>query len=235
MQPCFFALSQVIPVNQAIALVKNSIQKAYGKRGEDVVARNLAAIDASLSALAQVAVADRTKDELAVDRAHETVIDTLIAGRGDLLPVSAMSVDGTYATGTAALEKRALAEEIPIWDPALCIDCGKCTIVCPHAAIRMKVFPPDSVVAAPEGFKTKGYGGHDLPAGSLLTIQVAPDDCTGCGICVAVCPVRDKAESRAQGHRPRAGDRAPRHRAPALRVLPRAARGRTARRCASTR
>ncbi len=195
MQPCFFALADVLPRDTAIRLVKESVEKAYARRGPDVVARNLVAIDAALAALEKVdvpsavtATADATK------AGDETVVEALIAGRGDSLPVSAMSIDGTFPTGTAALEKRALADEIPIWDPSICIDCGKCTIVCPHAAIRMKAFSPDALEGAPEGFKSKAYATRDLPAGTLLTVQVAPDDCTGCGICVAVCPVRDKAD-----------------------------------------
>ena len=195
MQPCFFALSHVLPAEKAIGLVKESVQKAYARRGPEVVARNLVAIDAALAALERVDVpATSSAPRSGHDTVGETVVETLIAGRGDSLPVSAMSVDGTFVTGTSAKEKRALADEIPIWDASLCIDCGKCTIVCPHAAIRMKVYSPDDLASAPDGFKSKEYGGHDLPVGSLLTVQVAPDDCTGCGICVAVCPVRSKTD-----------------------------------------
>jgi pyruvate-ferredoxin/flavodoxin oxidoreductase len=194
MQPCFFALSKVIPVDAAIDLVKGSIEKAYGKRGPEVVARNLVAIDAALAAMARVDVPAATTASPSTEVADGSVVGELIAGRGDALPVSAMSIDGSFATGTAMLEKRMLADEIPVWDPSLCIDCGKCAIVCPHAAIRMKAFSPDDAAAAPDGFKTKVYGGKELPSGTLLTIQVAPDDCTGCGICVSVCPVHDKAD-----------------------------------------
>ncbi|HET7900526.1 MAG TPA: pyruvate:ferredoxin (flavodoxin) oxidoreductase [Candidatus Nanopelagicales bacterium] len=195
MQPCFFALADVLPRETAIRLVKESVEKAYARRGPDVVARNLVAIDAALAALRKVDV-PATLSEILLDPRlqEETVVEALIAGRGDSLPVSAMSIDGTFPTGTAALEKRALADEIPVWDPSICIDCGKCTIVCPHAAIRMKAFSPDAIEGAPDGFKSKTYATRDLPAGTLLTVQVAPDDCTGCGICVAVCPVRDKAD-----------------------------------------
>ncbi|MDA8436378.1 MAG: pyruvate:ferredoxin (flavodoxin) oxidoreductase, partial [Actinomycetales bacterium] len=194
MQPCFFALAEVLPSEEAFRLIKDSIEKSYGKRGSHIVERNHRAIDLALASLARVTVPEHATNARTVAVARvESVVETLIGGRGDSLPVSAMSVDGTFATGTAALEKRALADEIPIWDPALCIDCGKCAIVCPHAAIRMKVFDPETAVAPPEGFKSKPYGGHELPAGTMLTVQVAPDDCTGCGICVAVCPVRDKA------------------------------------------
>ncbi|HSN06622.1 MAG TPA: pyruvate:ferredoxin (flavodoxin) oxidoreductase [Candidatus Angelobacter sp.] len=194
MQPCFFALAEVLPPEEAFRLIKDSIEKSYGRRGSHIVERNHRAIDLALASLAQVTVPEQatTARTEAVARV-ESVVETLIGGRGDSLPVSAMSIDGTFATGTAALEKRALADEIPIWDPALCIDCGKCAIVCPHAAIRMKVFDPETAAAPPEMFKSKPYSGHELPAGTRLTVQVAPDDCTGCGICVAVCPVRDKA------------------------------------------
>jgi pyruvate-ferredoxin/flavodoxin oxidoreductase len=193
MQPCFFALAKVLPSEQAIALIKDSIEKSYGKRGSQVVERNHTAIDLALASLAQVPVPEAATNARteAVSRI-ESVVETLIGGRGDSLPVSAMSIDGTFPTGTAALEKRALADEIPVWDASLCIDCGKCAIVCPHAAIRMKVFDPATAVAPPEGFKSKDYSGHEMPEGTQLSVQVAPDDCTGCGICVAVCPVRDK-------------------------------------------
>jgi pyruvate-ferredoxin/flavodoxin oxidoreductase len=194
MQPCFFALSNVLPADTAIRLVKESVEKSYAKRGPEVVARNLVAIDAALKAMERVDVPAMRSAGSTQPGHDETVVETLIAGRGDSLPVSAMSIDGTFPTGTAAIEKRGLAEAIPVWDASLCIDCGKCTIVCPHAAIRMKVYSPESLAEAPEGFKSKGYGGHDLPEGSLLTVQVAPDDCTGCGICVAVCPVRSKTD-----------------------------------------
>ena len=194
MQPCFFALAHVIPQDIAIGLVKDGIEKAYGRRGPDVVSRNLVAIDAALAGLAQVTIPDAVTAAALGQVGEESVVRTLIAGLGDNLPVSKMSIGGTYETGTARLEKRALADKIPIWDESLCIDCGKCTIVCPHAAIRMKAYSPEALNDAPEGFKSKSYATRDLPAGTLLTVQVAPDDCTGCGICVAVCPVRDKSD-----------------------------------------
>ena len=118
-----------------------------------------------------------------------------MAGDGDLLPVSALPADGTFPTGTSRYEKRAIAKEIPIWDPDICIDCGKCAIVCPHATIRMKVFTPETVADAPAEFLDKEFRSKDL-AGHRLTIQVAPDDCTGCGVCVDVCPAKSKTEVR---------------------------------------
>jgi pyruvate-ferredoxin/flavodoxin oxidoreductase len=121
----------------------------------------------------------------------------LMAGDGDCLPVSALPVEGTFPTGTAAYEKRAIAKAIPIWDPAVCVDCGKCAIVCPHATIRVKVFGADLAAAAPEGFLSKPFRSKDLD-GHYLTIQVAPDDCTGCGVCVDVCPGQEQDRDRSQ-------------------------------------
>jgi pyruvate-ferredoxin/flavodoxin oxidoreductase len=203
MQPCFFALSGLLPAEQATAALKEAIAEAYGKRGPAVVQRNQAAIDRALVALAPLPVPDRVAvDAHQIPPLTETAPDfvkrvtaRLLADEGDLLPVSALPVDGTFPTGTARWEKRALAQEIPVWDPSICIDCGKCAIVCPHAAIRMKVFDPAVLAAAPEGFLSKDYGGRDL-RGRKLTVQVAPDDCTGCGICVDVCPAHSKEEVR---------------------------------------
>jgi pyruvate-ferredoxin/flavodoxin oxidoreductase len=201
MQPCFFALAGVLPPEEAIAHIKASVERTYGRRGRTVVERNLAAVDAALGALHRVAVPAEVTggaaEGLAIpDDAPDfvsRVTARLLAGEGDLLPVSALPVDGTFPTGTARYEKRAIAAEIPIWDPSICIDCGKCAIVCPHAAIRMKVFPPQALEGAPEYFPSKAFKSRDLP-GHLLTVQVAPDDCTGCGVCVDVCPARSKTE-----------------------------------------
>ena len=202
MQPCFFALSGVLDETASIDLIKRSIEKSYGRRGHTVVERNHAAVDRALEEMHRVDVpasATSTHHRMAVvsSAAPDFVRDVtarMIAGEGDLLPVSALPVDGTFPTGTARWEKRGLAEEIPIWDASLCIDCGKCAIVCPHAAIRMKAFPTEHLDGAPTDFVSKAYGGKDLPEGTRLTIQVAPDDCTGCGICVDVCPARSKSE-----------------------------------------
>ena len=141
------------------------------------------------------------------------------AGDGDLLPVSALPVDGVFPTATAQYEKRSIAKQIPIWDPDVCIDCGKCAIVCPHATIRMKVFDTDAVADAPPDFLHKAFRSKDL-ADHRLTIQVAPDDCTGCGVCVDVCPAKSKTDVSPQGHQHGAGHRAPRRRAGALGLLP---------------
>jgi len=200
MQPCFFHLSGVLPADDAIARIKDNVVKTYAKRGQAVVDRNFAAIDRSIERLGHVSlgpVADGHEiPALVPDSAPEFVkhvTAALMAGDGDLLPVSAFPVDGTFPGGTTRYEKRAIAHEIPIWDPSICIDCGKCAIVCPHSAIRMKVFPADAVAAAPDGFQSKEFRSRELPD-HRLTIQVAPDDCTGCGVCVDICPAKSKLE-----------------------------------------
>jgi pyruvate-ferredoxin/flavodoxin oxidoreductase len=203
MQPCFFALSGVLPREQALEAIRTSIRRAFAKRGPTVVERNLEAVDRALEALHAVrlpsaASATRRRSRPVPDGAPDFVARVtarLLAGEGDLLPVSALPVDGTFPTGTARFEKRAFAQEIPVWEPSLCIDCGKCAIVCPHAAIRMKVYPPESLVGAPDGFLDKEFRSRELP-GQRLTIQVAPDDCTGCGVCVDVCPAHSKEAVR---------------------------------------
>jgi pyruvate-ferredoxin/flavodoxin oxidoreductase len=201
MQPCFFALSGVLERERALAAIRRSIEKTYARRGPAVVERNLAAVDRALDALRRVSCGDTPSSWTgravpvpgdAPDFVRR-VTARLLAGQGDLLPVSALPADGTFPTGTARYEKRALAAELPSWDPALCIDCGKCAAVCPHAAIRMKVFPPDARAGAPPGFLAKAFRARELP-GHELAIQVAPDDCTGCGVCVDVCPARSKSE-----------------------------------------
>jgi pyruvate-ferredoxin/flavodoxin oxidoreductase len=202
MQPCFFQLSGVLPADEAIARIKEWVTATYAKRGESIVARNHAAIDRSLERLVHVPLGEPAAPEVLVSPTEHdprefvrTVTAALIAGRGDQLPVSALPVDGTFPTGTTRYEKRAIAQQIPVWDPAICIDCGKCAAVCPHATIRMKVFPTDAVAAAPDGFKSKEFKSREL-LDHRLTIQVAPDDCTGCGVCVEVCPAKDKTEIR---------------------------------------
>ncbi len=203
MQPCFFQLSGVLPPDDSITYIKASVEKAYGKRGRTVVESNFAAIDRSLEALARVEVpasvtATRTRHATVPPGAPEfvrRVTATIMAGDGDRLPVSALPVDGTFPTGTTRYEKRAIAAEIPIWDPAICIDCAKCAAVCPHAAIRMKVYDPAALHGAPATFLTKEFRSKDLP-GQRLTIQVSPDDCTGCGVCVDICPAKSKTEVR---------------------------------------
>ncbi len=207
MQVCFFALSRVLPVDEAIGAIKAAVVKTYGRRGQTVVDRNIAAIDSALAGLTQVTPppsaevalaaegASTARDFAGASRFVREVTAQLIADRGEALPVSAMPPDGRFPSGTARFEKRAIATEIPVWDPAICSDCGKCAIVCPHSAIRMKVYAPEAVAAAPAEFLSKPFRSKEL-AGHLLTIQVAPDDCTGCGLCVEVCPGRSKTEAR---------------------------------------
>ena len=207
LQVCFFALAKVIPLDEAIEAIKEEISKSYGKRGEVVVRRNFAAVDRALSGLRQVVIpidglaAGRPAAPSLADRLSsapdfvQRVTGIMMGGQGDLLPVSAMPVDGTFPTDTARWEKRSIGEELPFWDPSICIDCGRCALVCPHAAIRMKVFDPSSLEGAPTGFLSKPADGREF-AGKMLTIQVAPDDCTGCGVCVQICPAHSKEEVR---------------------------------------
>ncbi|MGA3214381.1 MAG: pyruvate:ferredoxin (flavodoxin) oxidoreductase [Acidimicrobiales bacterium] len=201
MQPCFFALSGVLPADVAVAEIKASVEKAYGKRGRTIVERNFAAIDAALANLAEVeipaeAAAGGSIGVPVPDTAPDFVrhvTSMIMDGQGDLLPVSALPADGRFPSGTTRYEKRDIAVEMPIWDPDICIDCGKCAIVCPHATIRMKVYPAEALKGAPEGFLSKPFRSKDL-ADHFMTIQVAPDDCTGCGVCVDVCPAKSKTE-----------------------------------------
>ena len=202
MQPCFFHLAGVLPPADAIARIKEFVEKTYSRRGQAVIERNFAAIDLSLGRLAHVPLGGVTSTRsiapMVPDDAPEfvkRVTAVLMAGDGDLLPVSALPVDGTFPTGTTKYEKRAIAQTIPIWDPAICIDCGKCAMVCPHATIRMKVFPAAAVEGAPAEFVSKEFRSREL-ADHRLTIQVDPDDCTGCGVCVDVCPAKSKTEVR---------------------------------------
>jgi pyruvate-ferredoxin/flavodoxin oxidoreductase len=203
MQPCFFALVGVLQRDEAIAAIKASIASTYSRRGQLVVERNQAAVDRALEALAEIpvpsrAVAGRARSPVVPPSAPDfvqRVTARMLAGEGDLLPVSALPVDGTFASGTTQWEKRKLADFIPIWEPDLCIDCGKCAIVCPHAVIRMKAFSPDTLTDAPATFPSKPFRSRELD-NHRLTIQVSPDDCTGCGICVDVCPAKDKTEVR---------------------------------------
>jgi len=199
MQTCFFKLANILPEEEAIAQIKNAIKKTYGKRGETVLNRNYAAVDGALSKLHEVTVPEAvtsTHDRLppVPDGAPKFVSDVLgvmIADQGDSLPVSAMPVDGTFPTGTTKYEKRSIAQDIPIWDKDVCIQCGLCSLVCPHAAIRMKAYDPAALSNVPEGFEMIACRGKDYP-GWNATIQVAPDDCTGCGVCVDVCPAKNK-------------------------------------------
>lgn len=214
MQTCFFAISGVLPQDQAIAAIKHAVEKTYGKKGKRIVELNFKAIDETLAGLQQVALPNRVSSTFErVERIPENAPDfvkrvtaEIMAGRGDLLPVSRLPVDGTFPTGTAAYEKRNLALEIPVWETDLCTQCGKCPMVCPHAAIRSKIYPTEALEAAPETFKHMAMLGKDFPAGLSISYQVAPEDCTGCGLCVDICPIRDKsnASRKALNMRPQA-------------------------------
>ncbi len=203
MQTCFFAISNVLPRDEAIEKIKQSIRHTYGRRGEAVVLQNFAAVDHTLSHLYEVKYGDQVTSKINMespvpDAAPAFVRDVtaqIISGDGDSLPVSAFSVDGTWPTATTQWEKRNLALEIPVWDAAICIQCGKCALVCPHAAIRTKVYPPASLAGAPEMYKAVDYKSRDLP-GMKYTVQVAPEDCTGCGLCVESCPAKNKSQPK---------------------------------------
>ena len=200
MQTCFFAISGILPQEQAIAAIKGAVEKTYGHKGRRIAEFNYRAIDRTLACLHAVSVPadDSSPDEAtapaaAVDDFVRRVTLPLIAGHGDALPVSFFPPDGTWPTGTARYEKRNLALQIPVWDEALCTQCGKCVFVCPHSSIRAKVFPADAVAGAPATFKHVPARSKDYPAGSRMSYQVAPEDCTGCTLCVEACPIRDKS------------------------------------------
>jgi pyruvate-ferredoxin/flavodoxin oxidoreductase len=203
MQTCFFALSGVLPRDKAIAAIKKSIAKSYGKRGQSVVDKNCAAVDAALARLFEVKVPDHVTSRevrrlpvpLAAPEFVRSVIGPMIAGEGDRLRVSAFPPDGTWPSATTRWEKRNIALEIPVWDENICIQCGKCVLVCPHATIRGKVYSSAAGADAPETFKSAPARWPDRKD-QLYTLQVAPEDCTGCRLCVEVCPVKDKSATR---------------------------------------
>ena len=193
MQVCFFAISGVLPKDEAIAAIKNSIKKTYGKKGDEIVQMNLRAVDQTLDHLFQVAVPDHADYE---DKLPSTIsaeapefVREIIAGRGAALPVSKLPCDGTFPVGTARYEKRNIAQEIPVWDPVVCIQCGKCVMVCPHAVIRSKVYEVETPLKFAEA-KDRDW------KGLKYTIQVSAEDCTGCALCVDVCPAKNKSEPR---------------------------------------
>jgi pyruvate-ferredoxin/flavodoxin oxidoreductase len=213
MQVCFFAISGVLPRDEALAAIERSIRKTYGKKGDDIVKMNLQAVSATLERLHKVEVPasdERRKSKDGSDNPSSLalgpasldappfvreVLGKIIMGEGDLLPVSALPVDGTYPTGTSQYEKRNLADEIPIWDPNVCIQCGKCAMVCPHGTIRIKVYDEEKLEGAPVAFRST-YARDKEWQTQRYTIQVAPEDCTGCGICVDICPAKNKSEVR---------------------------------------
>jgi pyruvate-ferredoxin/flavodoxin oxidoreductase len=194
LQTCFFSLAGVLPVEEAIAAIKHAIEKSYGRKGEEMVRRNFAAVDGALAALQEVEPG-KLNGSGALDLHADAppMLQLLLDGHGDRLPVSAFDPGGVFSTGTAHYERRALADELPVWDPSICIDCAKCALVCPHAAIRMKVVEPELLAHAPAGFKSKPWRGKDLP-GKQLAIAVSPLDCTGCKLCATACPAFSKTE-----------------------------------------
>ena len=203
MQTCFFAISGVLPRAEAIAAIKKGVQKTYGKKGAALVQKNFEAIDRTLDNLHEVPVPAQVTSRFSLPPIVpgtapgfvQKVTAVILAGKGDLLPVSAFPADGTFPTGTTRWEKRNLATEIPVWDEGLCIQCNKCALVCPHAAIRAKVYAPAALEGAPPTFKSIAYSGNEWK-GSQYTLQVAAEDCTGCNLCVMVCPAKDKSNPR---------------------------------------
>ncbi len=203
MQTCFFALSGVLPKDEAIAAIKGSIQKTYAKKGESIVRQNFVAVDRTLANLFEVQIPKAVTSAKLLsppvsedaDQFVKNVLGTIIIGKGDELPVSAMPQDGTFPSGTAQWEKRNIAMEIPVWEQDICIQCNKCVLVCPHAAIRAKVFEPSLVSGMPPTFKSTAFRGKEFEA-MKYSLQVAPEDCTGCSLCVEVCPAKSKTETK---------------------------------------
>lgn len=200
MQACFFALANVLPQDEAILKIKQAIEKTYGKKGADIVAKNLKAVDNSLANLEKVNIPGNTQQSrskiqpgvsLSAPEFVRDVLGKMVVWQGDELPVSSLPVDGTFPTATSQWEKRNVAQEIPVWETDLCVQCSKCVIACPHAAIRSKSYDPVELTQAPATFKSTDSKDKDFH-GQKFTIQVAPEDCTGCGICIDVCPARDK-------------------------------------------
>jgi pyruvate-ferredoxin/flavodoxin oxidoreductase len=201
MQTCFFAVSGVLPRDEAIGHIKKTIEKTYGRKGADVVKKNFEAVDHTLAHLYEVKTEGKkitgqprppAVAEIAPDFVKR-VTGLMLAGKGDQLPVSAFPVDGTWPTGTAKWEKRSIALEIPVWEPSLCIQCNKCALICPHAAIRPKFYGPELLAKAPASFLSMDFKSAD-EKGKKYTLQVAPDDCTGCNVCVEICPAESKTE-----------------------------------------
>ena len=201
MQTCFFALAGVLPPEEAISQIKQAIKKTYGKKGSKIVQMNLQAVDNTLDNLFEVPVPTQVTSQIhqrspipnTAPEFVRQVLGKMVAREGDDLPVSALPCDGSYPTGTSKWEKRNVAQFIPVWDPDVCVQCGKCVMVCPHGVIRGKAYNPAQLANAPTSFKSTEVRDKDF-AGQKFTIQVAPEDCTGCGICVDVCPAKNKSQ-----------------------------------------
>ncbi len=204
MQTCFFAISGVLPRDEAIASIKHAVEKTYSRKGAEVVRKNFEAIDTTLQHLHQAKVpgtiTGAPRPPIVAEQAPDfvqRVTALMLAGQGDRLPVSAFPVDGTWPTGTSRWEKRAIALEVPAWDRSLCIQCNKCALICPHAAIRTKFYPADRLAGAPQGFESMDFRSQEVK-GQKYTVQLAPDDCTGCTLCYEICPAESKTE---KGHK----------------------------------
>ena len=204
MQTCFFAISNIFPKEEAIQMIKDSIKKTYGAKGDKIVQMNFNAVDQTLANLHEVKVPGKVTSKTQVafpipDNAPDFVKEVtgrIIAGEGDLIPVSKFPVDGTFPSATTKWEKRNIALEVPVWDANTCIQCNKCVIVCPHATIRAKVFDEKELANAPETFKAVKFKAKDYGEGMMYSLQVAVEDCTGCSLCVDVCPAKNKQETR---------------------------------------
>lgn len=202
MQTCFFAISGVLPKDKAIEKIKGAIKKTYMKKGEEVVQKNFQAVDQTLANLYQVDVPSKVTSKREMPPAvpaHapafvQNVTAMMMAGKGDQLPVSALPVDGTYPTDTTRWEKRNVSQFVPIWEPEICIQCGNCSFVCPHSVIRAKFYDEAKLESAPQAFKTAPIDARGFPD-TRYTLQVLVEDCTGCGLCVQVCPAKSKEES----------------------------------------
>ncbi|MDH5613345.1 MAG: pyruvate:ferredoxin (flavodoxin) oxidoreductase, partial [Gammaproteobacteria bacterium] len=201
MQTCFFSISGILPKDQAIAAIKQAVEKTYGKKGQRLIDMNFKAIDETLANLVEIQVPDHVDSKTS---SHNKVAQTapdfikkvtceIIAGRGDQIPVSLFPADGSYPTGTAAYEKRNLALEVPVLDENLCTQCGKCPLVCPHGVIRSKVYDETLIQSAPESFKSMPILGKDFAQNLRMSYQISPEDCTGCGLCADICPIHDKS------------------------------------------
>jgi pyruvate-ferredoxin/flavodoxin oxidoreductase len=202
MQTCFFAISGVLPRDEAVARIKEAVRKSYGRKGDEVVEKNFRAIDETLAHLNEVQVPEKVSSDVPMrpvvpeDAPHfvKSVTAMMMAGRGDELPTSALPVDGTYPTGTARWEKRGISGLVPIWEPDLCIQCGNCSFVCPHSVIRNKFFNESEISSAPSGFRAAPLSGRGFPD-TRYTLQIYVEDCTGCALCVEVCPAKSKEKS----------------------------------------
>ena len=202
MQACFFSLSGVLPFDEAMDHIKSSVVATYGRRGAEVVKRNVMALDTALAELKEIALpaattTTRPRPPVVQGNAPDfvqRVTRMLLEGNGDLLPVSAFPPDGTWPTGTSKFEKRAIAQEIPTWNEDLCVQCNFCSMICPHTAIQTKVYAPEALAGAPDGFKSIAQDIYPMPEGTRYTVQVAPEDCTGCGLCIEVCPAKDRKQ-----------------------------------------